>query len=60
MKALVVKDPFGGYERGNTITDPRRIEEILAGEHARHVSPTELEEPPAEAAPAEPAKKKSK
>lgn len=59
MKALVVKNPFGGYERGSKITDPQRIEEILAGEQAQNVTPTELDEPPA-AALAETAKKKSK
>lgn len=60
MKALVVKSPFCGYERGTKITDPQRIEEILAGEHAQHVSPTELVEPAAPPAPAEMAKKKNK
>lgn len=61
MKALVVKNPFAGHARGTAITDPKRIEEILAGEHAQHVVPAELDDTPAEAAPAaEPAKKKSK
>ena len=63
MKALVVKSEFGGHGRGTVITDPQRIAEILAGEHAQHVAPTELEDtpPPATpAAPAAPADKKRK
>lgn len=61
MKALVVKNPFGGHQRGATVTDPQQVEQILASENAHDVSPTELDEPPAEAAAAaEPAKKKSK
>jgi hypothetical protein len=59
MKALVVKNPFGGHERGTVITDPEAVAEILAGEHAPHVTVTELGDTPAEA-PVEPAKKKSK
>jgi hypothetical protein len=37
MKVLVVTNPFGGREAGETIRDPREIELILAGEHAQHV-----------------------
>jgi len=33
-KHLVVVRPFGGRTRGETIVDPRRIDEILNGEHA--------------------------
>jgi hypothetical protein len=34
---LVVVRPFGGLARGDLITDPNRIGDILAGEHAAHV-----------------------
>lgn len=60
MKVLVVKSPFAGYERGQTITDPQAVAEILAGEHAQHVTPTEAEDPPAIPAAPAPATKKSK
>ena len=34
---LVVVRPFGGFARGDAVTDPNRIAEILNGEHATHV-----------------------
>jgi hypothetical protein len=34
---LVVTNPFGGHVRGDRITDPHEIEQILEGEHASHV-----------------------
>lgn len=37
MNVLVVKNPFGGKEIGDPITDPAEIEAILAGEHAHDV-----------------------
>ncbi|MDY3551407.1 hypothetical protein R5W24_000483 [Gemmata sp. JC717] len=52
MKALVVKNPFAGYQRGDTITDPALVADILAGEQAPHVTPTEVDDAPAPAAPA--------
>jgi hypothetical protein len=36
-RVLVVKNPFGGRDKGDRITDPAEIAEILAGEHAHHV-----------------------
>lgn len=33
---LVVVHPFGDYQRGDRITDPAKIEEVLAGENAGH------------------------
>jgi len=36
-RVLVVKNPFGGRDKGDRITDPVEIAEILAGEHAHHV-----------------------
>jgi hypothetical protein len=40
-RVLVVHNPFGGFEKGHRITDPAAIEEILAGEHAYHVVPSD-------------------
>ena len=34
---LVVAHAFGDYERGEAITDPAEIAEVMAGEYARHV-----------------------
>lgn len=31
---LVVVHPFGDYQRGDRITDPAKIAEVLAGENA--------------------------
>lgn len=42
MLALVVTNPFGGHEKGDQITDPDQIKEILEGEHAHHVVRVEL------------------
>lgn len=33
---LVVVQPFGDYQRGDRITDPAKIAEVLAGENASH------------------------
>jgi hypothetical protein len=37
MNTLVVTNQFGGYEKGERITDPAAIGKILAGEHAHDV-----------------------
>lgn len=34
---LVVVRPFGNVARGDLVSDPARIEEILSSEHARFV-----------------------
>lgn len=34
---LVVVRPFGGFTRGDTVSDDSRISEILQSEHARDV-----------------------
>jgi hypothetical protein len=34
---LVVVRPFGGFSRGDVISDPARITSILGSEHARFV-----------------------
>lgn len=35
---LVVIQPFGQYERGARITDPKEIADVLAGENAASVN----------------------
>jgi hypothetical protein len=37
MRVLVVKNPFGDFKRGDTITDEKDIERILSGDLAAHV-----------------------
>ena len=37
MKVLVVTNPFGGMEVGETVTDAAEIEATLSGEHSGHV-----------------------
>ena len=34
---LIVVRPFGSYARGDTVTDAKRITDILNSEHASHV-----------------------
>ena len=34
---LIVKQPFGGYAKGDVITDARTVATVLAGENADHV-----------------------
>lgn len=34
---LVVHEPFGGYKKGDEITDPEKVAEILEGENQSHV-----------------------
>lgn len=34
---LIVREPFGGYAKGEKITDPEKITEILSGENEHHV-----------------------
>lgn len=38
--ALVVREPFGEYGKGDTITDPAAVSEILASDNANHVIKT--------------------
>ncbi|QIY81502.1 hypothetical protein [Chromobacterium violaceum] len=37
---LVVKQPFGDYQRGEQISDPQKVADILAGENESHVVKT--------------------
>ncbi|WP_189339031.1 hypothetical protein [Chromobacterium amazonense] len=37
---LVVRQPFGDYQRGDQITDPQKVADILAGENESHVVKT--------------------
>jgi hypothetical protein len=46
MKVLVVTNPFGGREKGATITDPAEIEATLSGEHTRDVVQAEHPDAP--------------
>lgn len=34
---LIVREPFGGYKKGEMITDADKVKEILAGENEHHV-----------------------
>jgi hypothetical protein len=34
---LVVVKPFGGFVRGDIITDPTKIAQVMTGEHAHAV-----------------------
>lgn len=34
---LTVVEPFGGYQKGDEITDPEKVAEILDGENQHHV-----------------------
>lgn len=34
---LIVREPFGGYAKGEKITDQSKVAEILAGENEHHV-----------------------
>jgi hypothetical protein len=34
---LTVVEPFGGYKKGDEITDPDKVKEILSGENEHHV-----------------------
>ena len=46
MKVLVVTNPLGGREVGETIADPAEIEATLSGEHAHHVVQAEHPDSP--------------
>jgi hypothetical protein len=34
---LTVREPFGGYNKGDEISDPAKVKEILSGENEHHV-----------------------
>ena len=53
-KYLAVTTAFAGYARGDRITDPVKIAEILAGEQAAHVVAVQAPEPSAPPAAKEP------
>jgi hypothetical protein len=46
MRALVVKSPFGDYQKGSRITDQKAIDDILAGPQKVHVITSEHEDEP--------------
>lgn len=43
---LVVNEPFGPYQRGDVIEDPKTVEAVLASENAPHVVRSTAPEPP--------------
>ena len=45
MRVLVVKSSFLNYQKGNTITDPKTIAEILDSPSRVHVIASEHPEP---------------
>lgn len=70
-QALIVRDPFNNYKRGDQINDPQLISEILNSQHAIHVNrillpeiqqikPEPVIEPQLISQPASKASKKSK
>lgn len=48
---LIVTEPFAEYKRGDQITDPELVAEILEGEHAPFVVKVAPQVPQAEAQP---------
>ena len=46
---LVVTEPFGTYDRGAIITDPKTINDILVSELADHVVKTQCLDTPTNA-----------
>lgn len=50
---LTVSNPFGSYRRGDRITDPAAVKEILASEHAADV--VKVSQPDSPAPKAKPA-----
>lgn len=51
MRDLIVREPFGGRQHGDRITDEAEVKAILAGPHAHHVIAV-ASRPKAEPAPA--------
>lgn len=47
IDALVIKTPFLIYGRGQIVTDPQNIEDLLASEYRRHVVKTQVVDPEA-------------
>jgi hypothetical protein len=48
---LTVIEPFGPYQRGDQITDPKTVRAILASENAASVNRVQVPDVPAEPAP---------
>ena len=48
MLALTVTAAFAAYERGDTITDPEKIEAVKASTNAANVVQVNLPDPPPE------------
>ena len=54
MKALIVTEPFGQYQRGDQIVDKKEIAVVLASENAASVNRVQVASTPPDA-PADPA-----
>lgn len=57
MRALIVREPFSDYAKGQAIRDPEEMQKVTAAGQAHFCTPTELaddffEEPEPEPAPA--------
>lgn len=46
MLALIVTEPFNGYEKGASIRDPKEITAVLDSENQSHVVKVNLPEEP--------------
>ena len=44
---LTVTEPFGGYNKGDIIADPKTVQAVLEGQNAAHVVQTQAPEVPA-------------
>lgn len=44
--ALIVTNPFGGFRRGDSITDSKKVAEVLASEHRIDVVKTNKPDEP--------------
>jgi hypothetical protein len=44
---LIVTEPFGGYHKGQEITDQKTVQAILEGSNAAHVVQVQAPEAPA-------------
>jgi hypothetical protein len=54
MPDLIVREPFAGYSRGASISDPAEVKAILDGPNAHHVIAV-ASNPAADAPPEKPA-----
>jgi hypothetical protein len=43
---LIITEPFGGYDKGQEVTDAATVQSILAGDNAAHVVAVQVPETP--------------